>query len=226
MHACRFHPVRVLLNNIRWSLMDNKFASEQQLRQAGIPFTIVRPGGLNNTPAGEQQLQAGADASMLGTIGLHSSAGKTIGRAACAAEGATRGVGGVRCAAVCLKVQILLCLLHSVCECGSCYAGIEVSLPACCAVLCCAAEVDAKKESLMGSISRADVAAVCVEALSNPAAKVRAAKVLPSQPSTASAPKHRHVAAELQAACSPPNCASHVGLWPLHSTTVPARACR
>jgi uncharacterized protein YbjT (DUF2867 family) len=60
MHACRFHPVRILLNNIRWSLMDNKYASEQQLRQSGIPFTIVRPGGLNNTPAGQQQLQAGA----------------------------------------------------------------------------------------------------------------------------------------------------------------------
>jgi hypothetical protein len=39
-------------------------------------------------------------------------------------------------------------------------------------VLCCVAEADAKKESLMGSISRADVAAVCVEALTNPAAKV------------------------------------------------------
>lgn len=62
--------MRVLLNNIRWSLMDNKFASEQQLRQAGIPFTIVRPGGLTNAPAGEQQLQAGADASLPGQWAL------------------------------------------------------------------------------------------------------------------------------------------------------------
>lgn len=34
------------------------------------------------------------------------------------------------------------------------------------------AEVDAKRESLMGSISRSDVAAVCVEALTHPAALV------------------------------------------------------
>lgn len=101
--ANRFHPVRILLNNIRWSLMDNKFASEQQLRQSGIPFTIVRPGGLNNAPAGQQQLQA---------------------------------------------------------------------------------EVDAKKESLMGSISRADVAAVCVEALSNPAAKDKTLSIVGRKGST------------------------------------------
>lgn len=56
---CRFHPVRILLNNIRWSLMDNKWASEQKLRQSGIPYTVVKPGGLNNGPAGTQQLQAG-----------------------------------------------------------------------------------------------------------------------------------------------------------------------
>jgi len=41
-----------------------------------------------------------------------------------------------------------------------------------CVCVCVLPEVDAKKESLMGSISRADVAAVCVEALTNPAAKV------------------------------------------------------
>jgi len=51
--------VRVLLNNIRWSLMDNKFASEQKLRQSGLPYTIVRPGGLSNGPAGTTQLAAG-----------------------------------------------------------------------------------------------------------------------------------------------------------------------
>jgi uncharacterized protein YbjT (DUF2867 family) len=51
--------VRVLLNNIRWSLMDNKFAGEQKLRESGLPFTIVRPGGLNSLPAGTQKLAAG-----------------------------------------------------------------------------------------------------------------------------------------------------------------------
>lgn len=101
--ANRLHPVRVLLNNIRWSLMDNKFASEQKLRQSGLPYTIVRPGGLSNGPAGTTQL---------------------------------------------------------------------------------AAEVDAKKESLMGSISRADVAAVCVEALTNPAAKDKTLSVVGNKGTT------------------------------------------
>jgi hypothetical protein len=63
--CCRFYPVRVLLNNIRWSLMDNKFAGEQQLRQSGLPYTIVRPGGLGNGPAGTQQLQAGVPSAAL-----------------------------------------------------------------------------------------------------------------------------------------------------------------
>eukprot|EP00882_Tetradesmus_deserticola_P003700 GHRQ01003914.1.p1 GENE.GHRQ01003914.1~~GHRQ01003914.1.p1 ORF type:complete len:227 (+),score=84.86 GHRQ01003914.1:67-747(+) len=85
----RLHPVRVLLNNIRWSLMDHKYAGEEALRGSGVPFTVVRPGGLTNKPAGETQLRI---------------------------------------------------------------------------------DVNATKEASPGSISRADVAAVCVEALSNPAA--------------------------------------------------------
>jgi uncharacterized protein YbjT (DUF2867 family) len=55
----RFHPVRVLLNNIRWSLMDHKYAGEEALRNSGVSYTVVRPGGLTNKPAGEMQLCAG-----------------------------------------------------------------------------------------------------------------------------------------------------------------------
>jgi nucleoside-diphosphate-sugar epimerase len=46
----RFHPIRMILNNIKCGLMDNKFKGEEALRQASLssPFsyTIVRPGGL------------------------------------------------------------------------------------------------------------------------------------------------------------------------------------
>ena len=44
--SCRFHPIRVILNNIRYSLMDNKYLGEQAAQASTIPFTIIRPGGL------------------------------------------------------------------------------------------------------------------------------------------------------------------------------------
>lgn len=52
----RFHPIRILLNNIRWGLMDAKLKGEQLVRESGVPFTIVRPGGLTNEAGGKQQL--------------------------------------------------------------------------------------------------------------------------------------------------------------------------
>lgn len=55
----RFHPVRVLLNNIRWSLMDAKWKGEQALRSSGVPYTIVRPGGLTNGAGGAAPVMAG-----------------------------------------------------------------------------------------------------------------------------------------------------------------------
>lgn len=218
--------MRVLLNNIRWSLMDNKFASEQQLRQAGIPFTIVRPGGLTNAPAGEQQLQAGANASLPEQCAFFHQLERPIGRAACAAEGPTRGAQAFA-AQLCTSTCRPCFVCHTVCVSVESVAGIDCSLTACCAasccaMLCCTAEVDAQKESLMGSISRADVAAVCVEALSNPAAKVRAVQ----GSGCAGPPNVGMLRQNLQAACSPPKCASHAGLWPLHSTAVPAHARR
>lgn len=42
----RFHPIRAILNNIRYSLMDYKFEGEEALRESGQEYTIVRPGGL------------------------------------------------------------------------------------------------------------------------------------------------------------------------------------
>lgn len=52
----RFHPIRIILNNIRWGLMDNKFKGEEALRQSGVAYTIVRPGGLSDGPKGEKKL--------------------------------------------------------------------------------------------------------------------------------------------------------------------------
>ncbi len=40
----RFHPIRLILNNIRWGLMDSKYRGEELLRKSSVPYTIVRPG--------------------------------------------------------------------------------------------------------------------------------------------------------------------------------------
>ena len=40
----RFHPIRIILNNIRWGLMDAKFRGENLLREGSVPYTVVRPG--------------------------------------------------------------------------------------------------------------------------------------------------------------------------------------
>lgn len=49
-----WHPIRLLLNNMRGGgqkIMDAKFAGENALRQSGVSFTVVRPGGLQDAPA-------------------------------------------------------------------------------------------------------------------------------------------------------------------------------
>lgn len=51
--------MRMLLNNIRYSLMDNKLKGEDLLRQSGAKYTIVRPGGLTNGPGGKEKLVIG-----------------------------------------------------------------------------------------------------------------------------------------------------------------------
>lgn len=40
----RFHPIRMILNNIRWGLMDAKFRGENLLREGSVPYTVIRPG--------------------------------------------------------------------------------------------------------------------------------------------------------------------------------------
>jgi uncharacterized protein YbjT (DUF2867 family) len=53
----RWHPIRILLNNIRWSLMDEKFRGEEALAECpGADWCVIRPGGLINAPAGSRGL--------------------------------------------------------------------------------------------------------------------------------------------------------------------------
>jgi hypothetical protein len=53
----RLHPIRIMLNNLRWSLMDYKFKGEEALRNSGLKkYTIVRPGGLTDGSAGKKKL--------------------------------------------------------------------------------------------------------------------------------------------------------------------------
>ncbi|GIL51341.1 hypothetical protein Vafri_7348 [Volvox africanus] len=63
------HPIRILLNNLRFSLMDNKLKGEAALRDSGIEHTIVRPGGLGSGLGGQCTFVAGqGDVMPLGNI--------------------------------------------------------------------------------------------------------------------------------------------------------------
>ena len=49
-----WHPIRLLLNNMRGGgqkIMDAKFAGEELLRKSGADFVVVRPGGLQDAPS-------------------------------------------------------------------------------------------------------------------------------------------------------------------------------
>ena len=64
-HGGRWHPIRILLNNIRWGLMDAKFRGGNLLRGGSIPYTVVRPGGLTNDPPGQRELVVGVHATCI-----------------------------------------------------------------------------------------------------------------------------------------------------------------
>ncbi|KAG2438960.1 hypothetical protein HYH02_010752 [Chlamydomonas schloesseri] len=71
------NPIRLLLNNIRWGLMDNKLKGEDALRASGQPYTIVRPGGLASGLPGDCTFVTGQGDTM--------AAGSAINRADVAA---------------------------------------------------------------------------------------------------------------------------------------------
>ena len=69
---CRYNPMRMLLNNIRWGLMDEKLKGEEALRASGVPFTIVRPGGLTDQPGGKAKLTWSASSALFAICHLSS----------------------------------------------------------------------------------------------------------------------------------------------------------
>jgi uncharacterized protein YbjT (DUF2867 family) len=50
--------VRVILNSIKWKLMDSKFAGEEKLRRSGVSYTVLRPGRLLEKAGGGAAWQA------------------------------------------------------------------------------------------------------------------------------------------------------------------------
>ncbi|BDA42667.1 Uncharacterized protein At2g34460, chloroplastic [Coccomyxa sp. Obi] len=64
----RFHPIRLILNNIRWGLMDSKYRGENLLRESSVSYTIVRPGGLTNDPPGQRSLVVGQGDNAAGQV--------------------------------------------------------------------------------------------------------------------------------------------------------------
>lgn len=77
----RFHPIRAILNNIKWGLMDNKFLGEEVLRKSGMEYCIVRPGGLtggettqrkgHTEPGQEHIMAAGPEGDVGKTSSIH-----------------------------------------------------------------------------------------------------------------------------------------------------------
>ena len=51
-----WHPVRLILNTIKWRLMDAKYEGEQHLRRSGVSYTVIRPGRLLHAPGGVKAL--------------------------------------------------------------------------------------------------------------------------------------------------------------------------
>lgn len=47
-----------MLSTFRWGLMGAKYQGEQALRASGLPYTVVRPGGLKDEAAGQRTLVA------------------------------------------------------------------------------------------------------------------------------------------------------------------------
>lgn len=63
------HPLRIMLNNIRFKMMDRKRDGEQHLRNSGVPYCIVRPGRFVDKPAGAAaKLRAGQGDTLNGSI--------------------------------------------------------------------------------------------------------------------------------------------------------------
>jgi len=75
----RFHPIRGILNNVKWKLMDYKFLGEEYLRNSHQEYTIIRPGSLEGAdgsqggtaPGEEYIVAAGPEGDMGGARSIH-----------------------------------------------------------------------------------------------------------------------------------------------------------
>lgn len=64
----RFHPIRIMLNNMRWGVLDNKFSGEEALRHSGHSYCIIRPGRLTNDEQGKSILKANQGDKTTGSV--------------------------------------------------------------------------------------------------------------------------------------------------------------
>ena len=69
----KWHPIRALLNNMRGPfsgqhIMDAKWKGEARLRSSGVPYTILRPGGLTDGPGGQAALLVGQGDKTIGRV--------------------------------------------------------------------------------------------------------------------------------------------------------------
>ena len=72
----RFHPIRIILNNVKWGLMDNKFLGEEALRNSGQEYCIIRPGGLTGGD-GQRAAKSPAGTDHIVAAGPEGDVGKT-----------------------------------------------------------------------------------------------------------------------------------------------------
>ena len=61
-----FSPVRLILNAVKFGLMDAKFAGEEALRASGVSYTVIRPGRLSHGPGGAALMVSQGDVGVTG----------------------------------------------------------------------------------------------------------------------------------------------------------------
>lgn len=63
------NPLRIMLNTVRWRMMDNKLSGEQRVRECGVPYTIIRPGRfVDKTVGAPVKLKSGQGDNISGSI--------------------------------------------------------------------------------------------------------------------------------------------------------------
>mmetsp|Transcript_16920 Transcript_16920/g.24824 ORF Transcript_16920/g.24824 Transcript_16920/m.24824 type:complete len:254 (+) Transcript_16920:24-785(+) len=74
----KWHPIRIILNNFKYSLMDEKFKGEEALRASkdeNFSYTIVRPGGLTGGEGQKRQASHEPGAQYVVAVGAEGDCG-------------------------------------------------------------------------------------------------------------------------------------------------------